>query len=738
MFERIQRFIKQLCLIALAISLTFSAQANIVGNPTQNFNPTYSGKNFITVHSSETIETGGLNLGLFIDYARETLPIYSTTANQNLGDTLLFSHLGIGYGLTSNWDLGLSIPTILSQSVDDDVLRGQYANEGLLELRLLSKYRISKFEKGGGFAFIGSMGFNRTQELPFVGDGPGPSINLELAVDKSFGRWFWGGNIGYRIVSPGDQIAGFTFFEPLGNALILSTAGRYQLNESWSALGEIWAAMPDADLSQIDREENSFELLLGGRYGRVLASADSMNLNFGVTTGLNDGVSTPSLRFFAGINYTFGSLFGGGGNSAPPAASESSSDSGPTAPLMIKKTTSEVQSEIPEEEESNYNEGYRQGYMAGFGMGPYAGLGPQHGEGLDGGLDFPEGYYEGYLDSSGKPPGDPNRPEWAKCYRVGFQGKIGKGPGANKGPDFGSKVKAGPDCPDGYLTGWNDAPDSNEKQDNGDNSASYYNPGYREGYKAGYGLGPYAGLGPDHGQTLNGGFEYPEGYYDGYIDASGPFPGDPDRRVYGQAYRTGFQGKLGVGPGKGTNKNYGPKINPKGDYPEGYEHGWIDAPDANQEITAPSDVTIPEESNANAGYDSDITTLVIDTDEDVLANRRPEEEEKLLVQNITFNTNSAVITPKSDKVLQNVLRYLKKYEFKSLEIWGHTDARGAALYNEKLSLARAQSVFNYMASNGIDSATMKFDGWGERKPVAPNISPEELRQNRRVEFIIRR
>ncbi len=733
-FKNIKKSVHLFLVFLISLNLTLpAAQANIVGNPTQNFNPTYSGTNFISVHSSQTIKKRHLNLGLFFDYASDTLPIYSTLPNTSLGDKLFMSHLGMGYGLTDNWDLGLSIPALMGQDVSNTILRGQYADSGLLEIRAISKYRITKFEDGGGFAVIGSMGFNRTGNLPYVGDSPGPTFNLEMALDKNFGAWLWGVNLGYRMMNSGNQISGFTVFEPLGNSFLFSVAGRYSINETWSAMGEVWAAMADADTKNTDRDENSYEFLLGGRYHKELQNKDAFNLNIGLTREINHGISTPSLRLFAGVNYTFASLFGKSKSSA------STTSSGIEKPLVVEKNISEVKEEIPEqEEESNYNEGYRQGYMAGHGMGPHAGLGPQHGDSLDGGLDFPEGFYDGYIDGSGPYPGDKNRQMWPKCYRTGFQGKLGTGPGKGKNAEFGSSLTKDEDCPDGFRTGWNDAPGADDKINDDTNADSFYNPGYREGYKAGYGIGPHAGLGPDHGQTMDGGWEFPEGFYDGYIDASGPFPGDPDRRLYAQGYRTGFQGKLGAGPGKDTNQNFGPKINSKPDYPGGYEHGWIDAPDSNDEVTAPVDVNVTDNDNANVNYDSDIQTIVIDTDEDVLANRRPEEEEKLQVQNITFNTNSSVITKTSDKVLQNVLKYLKKHEFKTLEIWGHTDARGAALYNEKLSLDRANSVYNFLVQNGIDGQKIKFDGWGERKPVAPNLSAEELRKNRRVEFIIRR
>lgn len=706
------------------------SNANISGNPTENFNPVYSGKGFITVHSSDTVSKYHLNVGLFVDYAKETLPVYPTVVDPNLGDSLIFSHLVFGFGLTEKWDLGLSIPNLLGQSVSSSQLRGQYAKTGLLEFRLASKYRLKDFEEGGGVAVLGSLGFNQTDSLPLVGEDPGPSFNLQLMMDKAYGRWLWAGNLGYRMVSPGEQFSGFNRFQPLGSGLFMSAGGRYQMSDSWYGLAELWASMPDADLGDVDREENSYEFLLAARYQTELQNSNALNFNFGLTREINHGLSTPSIRLFAGVNYTFGPLFG-----------KPEVDTNTSGPVVIKKNVYEEQDEIPiedEAEESNYNEGYRQGYMAGYGMGPNAGLGPQQGDNLDGGLDFPEGYNEGYLDSIGKYPGGSNRPIWAKCYRTGFQGKVGNGPAKGKDASFGSKLKAGEDCPDGFETGWNDAPQAGEDEQDDEATDSNYNPGYREGYQAGYGIGPNAGLGPDQGQTMDGGFEYPEGYYDGYIDASGPFPGDPERRPYAKGYRNGFQGKLGVGPGAGKDKNYGSILDSTPDFPEGFEHGWLDAPDSNEEITAPKNEDIPEDEDANVDYDSDIKTIVIDTDEDVLANRRPEEEEKLQIQNITFNTNSAVITKSSDKVLQNVVKYLKKHDFKTLEIWGHTDGRGAALYNEKLSLARAESVYNYLIEKGLDSNKMRFDGWGERKPVAPNSTPEELRQNRRVEFVIRR
>ncbi len=722
---RISKFL----ILSLTLMLLFLHQAfaNIEGGPTQNFNPVYGGRDFTTVHSTSTVKKYHLNVGLFLDYSMETLPVYPTIINPDIDDRALYSTLGLGFGLTDRWDVGMSIPYIASQSVDDVQLRGQFKSKGMTEIRLLSKYRLMNFESGGGLAVLGSVGLNQTKNLPFVGDSPDPTFNIQVLIDHLVGQWRLAGNIGYRMVSPGPQISGFTHFQPLGDSFIMSAAARYQFNENWFGLGELWAAMPNADMGGVDRAENSYEALLGGIYKQEYESSEELNVHFGVTKGINKGISTPTIRGYVGVNYMFGPLFGGSGPVVKKAATKKVAEKKPPKPLA------EISDDFGQ---SFYNEGYRQGYMAGYGIGPYAGLGPEEGRAHDGGQDYPEGFYDGYIDGGGPLPGDPNRPNWAKCYRTGFQGKLGNGPGANKGQKYGSQLKLGKDCPDGFETGWLDAPDSFVEPSQDDEAqASFYNPGYREGYKAGYGIGPYAGMGPEHGQTLDGGFEYPEGFYDGYIDAVGPYPGDPNRRIYGKGYRTGFQGKLGNGPGKGKDQYYGSQLNSDPDYILGFEHGWIDAPDT----ATPAPEAEPQDvSDGYTGYEANPKAFTINTDEDVFKDRVPEEEEVLNIENINFNTASALILPSSYPVLGNVVNYLNKYEFKTLEIWGHTDSRGAALYNERLSLERARSVYQYLIEQGIDGSKITFDGWGERKPVAPNTTPENLRKNRRVEFIIRR
>ena len=69
-----------------------------------------------------------------------------------------------------------------------------------------------------------------------------------------------------------------------------------------------------------------------------------------------------------------------------------------------------------------------------------------------------------------------------------------------------------------------------------------------------------------------------------------------------------------------------------------------------------------------------------------------------------------------------------------IEIGGHTDSKGSAEYNKKLSNDRAQSVVNYLIENGISASRLTYIGYGKDQPVATNETEEGRQENRRVEF----
>jgi len=306
----------------LLISLTsFFGHANVVGIDAQNFNPTSNGLDFVTVQSSETLEPGIMNLGLFFNYAINTLPNYENTTTQTRDeplDKLVSMDLSIGLGLTKDWDIGLTIPQVLHQEVDETstVFRGQFENTGITEYRINTKYRFFG-DSRGGLATVLSMNWFVLENYPFTGTDPGPTFNLELAYDFTWNQFNIGTNIGYRFRNPGEPISGIPV-EPYPDEFIFSFAGSYLVSSiDTKIIAEIFSAIPTETVQfTSDRELSSAEFLLGAKW----AVSNSVALHVGGGTELYQGAASPDWRVYTGINWAIGPLFGKQYESEPQVA----------------------------------------------------------------------------------------------------------------------------------------------------------------------------------------------------------------------------------------------------------------------------------------------------------------------------------------------------------------------------------------------------------------------------------
>ncbi|MEO0335631.1 MAG: OmpA family protein [Pseudomonadota bacterium] len=285
------------------------AGANVVGADTQNFNPTPDGLDFVTVQSSETLKPGIFNLGIFVNYAVNSLPNYENVSDgdrTNFRDSLTSSDLNLGVGLMRGWSVGFSVPYLLSQSVDSDVnsFRGEFAETGLTEYRLNTKVRFTGDQNGGVGAVL-TANFNQIENNPFLGEGAGPTTTLELVADTTVGKFAMGGNVGYRLRSPGDQIDGVPV-EPFGDQFIASAAVSYLLTDyDTKLIGEVFGSFPVEEVEfASDRDVSSMELLLGLKYdiNRKLA------WHAGAGTEIYQGSSSPDWRIYTGLNYSFGPI----------------------------------------------------------------------------------------------------------------------------------------------------------------------------------------------------------------------------------------------------------------------------------------------------------------------------------------------------------------------------------------------------------------------------------------------
>lgn len=107
---------------------------------------------------------------------------------------------------------------------------------------------------------------------------------------------------------------------------------------------------------------------------------------------------------------------------------------------------------------------------------------------------------------------------------------------------------------------------------------------------------------------------------------------------------------------------------------------------------------------------------------------------KTTLKNIFFEVDKYEIQEKSKTELDKIIRFLKENPTYKIEIGGHTDNTGADDYNKTLSVNRAKSVYNYLIAQGVPKARLRYKGYGEAQPIAPNDTEENKQLNRRIEF----
>ncbi|WP_170147975.1 OmpA family protein [Marinoscillum furvescens] len=106
----------------------------------------------------------------------------------------------------------------------------------------------------------------------------------------------------------------------------------------------------------------------------------------------------------------------------------------------------------------------------------------------------------------------------------------------------------------------------------------------------------------------------------------------------------------------------------------------------------------------------------------------------IVMKNIFFDHDKAILKTSSYPELNRILKYLNTGEINRIKITGHTDAVGDASYNQRLSERRARAVYEFFTQNGIARDRLESEGLGETQHVAPNDTPENRQKNRRVEF----
>lgn len=124
----------------------------------------------------------------------------------------------------------------------------------------------------------------------------------------------------------------------------------------------------------------------------------------------------------------------------------------------------------------------------------------------------------------------------------------------------------------------------------------------------------------------------------------------------------------------------------------------------------------------------------------VKINLQGDKIEVQLSNKMLFGSGSARLSAEARKAFRDIATIIKPLD-NSIHVEGHTDNVPIKTItypsNWELSAARAASVVEYLARQGVDPARLAAIGYGEYRPVSSNETAEGRSQNRRVSLLIR-
>ena len=104
---------------------------------------------------------------------------------------------------------------------------------------------------------------------------------------------------------------------------------------------------------------------------------------------------------------------------------------------------------------------------------------------------------------------------------------------------------------------------------------------------------------------------------------------------------------------------------------------------------------------------------------------------------VLFDFDKATLKPESQSAILDAASQIAARGAGRIVVEGHTDNVGAADYNDRLSLERAQSVLNVLSgAAALKAFKIESAGYGARRPIASNETDSGRQRNRRVEIVL--
>ena len=103
---------------------------------------------------------------------------------------------------------------------------------------------------------------------------------------------------------------------------------------------------------------------------------------------------------------------------------------------------------------------------------------------------------------------------------------------------------------------------------------------------------------------------------------------------------------------------------------------------------------------------------------------------------VLFETGKYNLSTDAQLKLAKLSGIIQAHPGLNLAIEGYTDTTGSADFNMKLSQQRADTVRDFLISQGLLPDTITSKGFGEANPIADNSTAAGRKQNRRVEIVV--
>ena len=106
------------------------------------------------------------------------------------------------------------------------------------------------------------------------------------------------------------------------------------------------------------------------------------------------------------------------------------------------------------------------------------------------------------------------------------------------------------------------------------------------------------------------------------------------------------------------------------------------------------------------------------------------------LQDVLFDTGKYSLKEPAKLALARIGGIVSSHPGLNLQVEGYTDSTGSDELNQRLSEQRADTVRDFLLTQGINSSTMTAMGYGKQYPVASNDTSSGRQLNRRVELVI--